>query len=73
MATRSTVAGQNEDFENSKAGIRAFLQGSRRSLRPKGMLEETLVEKLAVILWRYRRLPQAERWRLGKKPLGVNT
>ena len=73
MATKSTVAGQHEDFENSKAGIRALLQGLRRALRPKGILEETLVEKLAVILWRYRRLPQAEKWRLGKKLWGINT
>jgi hypothetical protein len=32
MATKSTVAGQHEDFDNSKAGIRALLQGLRRAL-----------------------------------------
>jgi hypothetical protein len=31
------------------------------------MLEETLVEKLAVILWRHRRLLQAEKWRRGEE------
>jgi hypothetical protein len=66
MATKSTVAGQHEDFENSKAGIRAFLQGLRRALGPEGMLEETFVEKLAVILWRHRRLRQAENGDLAK-------
>lgn len=67
MATQSNAAGQHEDFESSKAAIRALLQGLRRTLRPTGMLEETLVEKLAVILWRYRRLSQAEKWRFSKE------
>jgi hypothetical protein len=39
--------------------FKALLQGLRRALKPEGMLEETLVEKLAVILWQYRRLLQA--------------
>ena len=61
MATKSSVAGQDKEFENSNAEIRALLQDLRRDLRPKGMLEETLVEKLAVILGRDRRLPQADK------------
>jgi hypothetical protein len=38
----------------------ALLCGLRQDLMPKGMLEEILVEKLASIFWRYRRLLQAE-------------
>jgi hypothetical protein len=32
----------------------------KRDLMPKGMLDELLVEKIATIVWRYRRLLQAE-------------
>jgi len=33
-----------------------LLKGLRTDIRPVGTLEETLVEKLAVLIWRYRRL-----------------
>jgi hypothetical protein len=39
----------------------ALLRGLRRDLKPEGLLEEILVEKIAGILWRYRRFLQAER------------
>ncbi len=123
MATQSTVAGQAEDFKNSKAGISnssgngsgpatkgsaatssalsrratgprtklgkerssrnslkhrifsratifddeqwpqfdSLLQGLRKDLRPEGMLENLLVDKLASLIWRYRRMLVAER------------
>ena len=131
MATKSTVAGQHEDFENSKAGINnssgngsgpatkgsaakssglarratgprtklgkerssrnslkdgifsratllddepwaqldSLLKGLRKDLRPKGMLEDMLVEKLASLIWRYLRMLVAERAeiQLGKR------
>jgi hypothetical protein len=123
MATKSTVAGQHEDFENSKAGINnssgngsgpatkgsaatssglarrgtgprtklgkersrrnslkdgifsratllddepraqfdSLLKGLRKDLRPEGMLEDMLVDKLASLMWRHRRMLVAER------------
>jgi hypothetical protein len=36
------------------------LCGLQRDLKPEGLLEDALVEKIASILWRYRRLLQAE-------------
>jgi hypothetical protein len=38
-----------------------LLGGLRRTLKPEGPLEEGIVDKIAVILWRYRRFLQAER------------
>ena len=38
-----------------------LLQGFRNDLHPEGTLEEVLVEKLAALMWRYRRLLVAER------------
>lgn len=38
----------------------SILNGLREDLRPEGTVEETLVEKLAILLWRYRRLILAE-------------
>jgi hypothetical protein len=43
-----------------RAEFNALLYGLQESLKPEGVLELTLVEKLATILWRYRRLLQAE-------------
>jgi hypothetical protein len=44
----------------SRARFDFLLRGLRHDLNPTGLLEETLVEKLATSLWRYRRLLQAE-------------
>jgi hypothetical protein len=44
----------------SRAEYESFLNGLRESLRPEGALEEFLVEKLASISWRHRRLVVAE-------------
>jgi hypothetical protein len=38
----------------------SLLNGLRDDFRPEGTLEEILVEKLASIIWRYRRLLMAE-------------
>jgi len=38
----------------------SLLSGLRDDLRPEGMLEEILVEKLASLIWRQRRLLMAE-------------
>jgi hypothetical protein len=43
-----------------RSEFNALLYGLRESLKPEGVLELTLVEKLATIFWRYRRLLQAE-------------
>jgi hypothetical protein len=45
------------EFETVRDGLRA-------DLRPVGTMEETLVEKLAVSLWRYRRLLTTETWEI---------
>jgi hypothetical protein len=39
----------------------SLLRGFRNDLRPKGSVEEILVEKLASLTWRYRRMLVAER------------
>jgi len=39
----------------------SLVNGFRNDLRPEGPLEETLVEKLASLVWRYRRMLIAER------------
>ena len=44
----------------SRAAYESLLEGLWESLQPVGRLEETLVEKLATILWRHRRLIMAE-------------
>jgi hypothetical protein len=38
-----------------------LLKGIRNDLQPQGTLEEVLVEKLAALMWRYRRMLVAER------------
>jgi len=45
--------------ENAKL-YRSLLKALDESVRPEGMLESVLVEKLATIVWRHRRLLQAE-------------
>jgi hypothetical protein len=47
------------NFE-SRSEFDALLRGFRYDLKPEGMLEETLVLKLATTLWRWRRLLLAE-------------
>ncbi len=44
----------------SRAGYDALLTRLRDSLQPEGKLEDILVEKLAMLLWRHRRLITAE-------------
>jgi hypothetical protein len=44
----------------SRARYESLLKGLWESLQPVGKLEEILVEKLATILWRHRRLVMAE-------------
>lgn len=44
----------------SRPEFEALLSGIRNDLRPEGTLEEVLVEKLASLFWRYRRLLIAE-------------
>jgi len=51
----------------SQDQFRKLLRRLGQALRPVGVLEETLVEKLAATLWRYRRLLQAENGELTKK------
>jgi hypothetical protein len=43
-----------------RSQFETLLHGLQDDLKPEGMLQESLVEKLAVSLWRYRRLLQAE-------------
>jgi hypothetical protein len=43
-----------------RAVFDALLDGLFKDLHPEGTLEEILVEKLAILLWRYRRLMVAE-------------
>lgn len=45
----------------SQSEYDSLARGLRRDFKPHGMREEILVEKLGVILWRYRRLLLAER------------
>ncbi len=46
--------------DESRAQYLSLLEGLQESLKPEGMLEELLVEKLATTSWRYRRLLIAE-------------
>jgi hypothetical protein len=43
-----------------RSEFNALLRGLDRDLAPEGVLEKILVEKLATLFWRYRRLLQAE-------------
>jgi hypothetical protein len=45
----------------SRAEYQRLVEGLRENLRPVGIPEEVLVEKLAILLWRQRRLIAAER------------
>jgi hypothetical protein len=44
----------------SEKDLTSLVSGLRADLQPVGALEETLVEKLATLFWRYRRLIRAE-------------
>jgi len=46
--------------EEPRTEFNSLLQGLREDLQPEGTLEEVLVEKLAALLWRHRRLMIAE-------------
>lgn len=50
----------------SQADYDSLVTGLRDACQPKGTLEEILVEKLAAILWRYRRLITAESGEIGE-------
>lgn len=54
FSTVATIKGE------SRAEFDAFLKGLHESLRPVGALEGLLVEKLALLAWRYRRMVIAE-------------
>jgi len=45
---------------DSRTEFNSLLNGLRNDLRPEGALEEILVEKLAALLWRHRRILIAE-------------
>jgi hypothetical protein len=49
----------------SQGDYDSLVTGLRNACQPKGTLEEILVEKLAAILWRYRRLITAESGEIG--------
>jgi hypothetical protein len=53
--------------DDSPAEYVSLLNGLRDDLKPEGTLEATLVENLAVSLWRKRRLFQAENAELSEK------
>jgi hypothetical protein len=46
--------------EEPRVAFNALANGLFSDLQPQGVLEEILVEKLAVLIWRYRRLIAAE-------------
>ena len=46
--------------DEPRAKFKALLRGFRDDLQPVGTIENSLVEKLAILDWRYRRLLQAE-------------
>jgi hypothetical protein len=46
--------------DEPRSEFNSLLQGLRENLQPEGTLEEVLVEKLAALLWRHRRLMIAE-------------
>jgi hypothetical protein len=50
----------------SQADYDSLVTSLRNACQPKGALEEILVEKLAAILWRYRRLITAESGEIGE-------
>jgi hypothetical protein len=46
--------------DESRSEFDSLLTGLREDRQPEGTLEEALVEKLAILLWRYRRFLRAE-------------
>jgi hypothetical protein len=62
--SRAAILQEDERWEQ----FDSLLQGLRKDLQPMGMLENMLVDKLASLMWRYRRMLVAERAeiRLGK-------
>jgi hypothetical protein len=67
LSQRLILAGEDaQDYE-------ALLAGLMRSVAPEGMLEQVLVEKVAVALWRQKRLVAAESAyiEIGRKPRSV--
>lgn len=51
----------------SRAQYRRIVEAMVETLQPVGRLEEILVEKLAMLVWRYRRLLQAEAAEIGRE------
>jgi hypothetical protein len=54
------------DGKESKAEFHRVLDGLRHDLRPEGMLEEILVERIATCYWRLRRALRAEVGEIGR-------
>jgi hypothetical protein len=46
--------------DESQSELDDLVKGVRRSRKPKGALEEALVDKIATLLWRYRRFLKTE-------------
>lgn len=60
-ALRHGIFSKAAMLENeSRSEFNSLLTGLREDLHPEGILEGALVEKLAFLLWRYRRFLQAE-------------
>lgn len=60
----------------SRSEFDSLLAGLRACYQPEGMLEEALVEKLAVLMWRQRRLLIAESveiWKAGNSSNGMGS
>ena len=57
--------------DESRAEYESLLNGLRENLQPQGKLETVLVEKLAVLLWRQRRLLQAERAEIARTNIKI--
>jgi hypothetical protein len=57
--------------DESRDDFEALLLGLQKDFNPKGALEGTLVEKLATLFWRYRRVLNLERTEF-PKPREVN-
>ena len=59
---------------DSRADYDSLLSGLREDLKPIGTLEDVLVEKLPVLIWRYRRLINTETAEIkgGGNTLGFN-
>jgi hypothetical protein len=71
MLGRAALVNTGDSRENPREFL-TLHEGLRADLRPRGKLEELLVERICVVLWRLRRLLASERGYIMRRTIGAH-